>query len=123
MIDRVASGFFYPQDKGLFQPLLDTLLGRDEYLVMTDYAAYSACQREVSAAFQDTAGWTRKAALNIARVGGFSSDRTVLEYAREIWGIAPVKIVLQPYDGGAAAAAEARRARARGRGGRGDLNR
>jgi starch phosphorylase len=106
VIDMVASGFFFPQDKGLFQPLLDTLLGRDEYLVMTDYAAYSACQREVSAGFVDTKGWTRKAALNIARVGGFSSDRTVLEYAREIWDIAPVKIVLQPYDGGAAAAAE-----------------
>ncbi len=73
---------------------------------MTDFAAYADCQREVSTAFRDADGWTRKAALNIARVGGFSSDRTVLEYAREIWHIRPVKVEIQPYDGGAAAAAE-----------------
>jgi starch phosphorylase len=106
VIDLVASGFFSPDDKGLFQPLLDTLLGRDEYLVMTDYAAYAACQREVETAFRDTRSWTKKALLNVARLGTFSSDRTVLEYAREIWNIRPVKVVLEPYDGGAAAAAE-----------------
>jgi len=106
VIDLIASGFFSPEDKGLFQPLLDTLLGRDEYLVMTDFAAYADCQREVSTAFRDADLWTRKAALNIARVGGFSSDRTVLEYAREIWHIRPVKVEIQPYDGGAAAATE-----------------
>ncbi len=107
VIDIVASGFFFPEDKALFQPLLDSLLGHDEYLVMTDYAAYSDSQRQVSAAFADAPGWTHKAALNIARIGGFSSDRTVLEYAREIWNISPVKIVLERlYDGGAAAAAE-----------------
>jgi glycogen phosphorylase len=106
VIDLVAGGFFSPDDRNLFQPLLDTLLGRDEYLVMTDYAAYSESQRQVSAAFAHTAGWTRMAALNIARIGAFSSDRTVLEYAREIWHIEPAKVVLLPYDGGAAAAAE-----------------
>ncbi len=106
VIDLIASGFFFPEDKGLFQPLIDALLGRDEYLVTTDFAAYSECQRQVSTAFLDVDGWTRKAALNIARVGGFSSDRTVLEYAREIWNIRPVKVEIQPYDGGAAAAAE-----------------
>jgi starch phosphorylase len=74
--------------------------------VMTDFAAYSDCQRQVSAAFRDTDTWTRKAALNIARVGGFSSDRTVHEYAREIWDIKSVKVDIQPYDGGVAAAAE-----------------
>jgi starch phosphorylase len=106
VIDLIASGFFSPDEKGLFQPLLDTFLGRDEYLIMTDYAPYAACQRDVEAAFRDANGWTRKAALNVARLGGFSSDRTVLEYAREIWNIRKVGVVLQPYDGGAAAAAE-----------------
>ena len=73
VIDLVASGFFSPDDRGLFQPLLDSLLGRDEYLVMTDFAAYSECQRQVTAAFRDRETWTRKAALNVARLGGFSA--------------------------------------------------
>jgi starch phosphorylase len=105
VVDLVASGFS-PDEKALFQPLIDGLLGRDEYLVATDYAAYAACQRDVAAAYRDPATWTRKAALNVARLGGFSSDRTVLEYAREIWNIRGVKVTLQPYDGGTAAAAE-----------------
>ena len=105
VIDLIRGGFFSPDDRDLFHPLLDRLMGHDEYLVMTDYAAYAACQREVSQAYRDQATWTRKAALNIARLGGFSSDRTVKEYARDIWGIEPVKIELDPYDGGARAAA------------------
>jgi starch phosphorylase len=70
---------------------------------MTDFAAYSDSQRDVAAAYADADGWSRMAGLNIARVGGFSSDRTVREYAREIWHIEPVKIDLDPYDGGGAA--------------------
>ncbi|APR76388.1 Glycogen phosphorylase [Minicystis rosea] len=105
VIDLIAGGFFSPDERDLFRPLVDTLLGRDEYLVMTDFAAYAACQEEVSKAFLDVPTWTRKAALNIARVGSFSSDRTVAEYAREIWGIERVKIELDAYDGGASAAA------------------
>jgi starch phosphorylase len=106
VIDLVASGFFSPDERDLFKPLIDNLMGRDEYLVMTDFAAYADCQRQVSAAFGDADAWTRKAALNIARVGGFSSDRTVAEYARDIWGIERIKIELDAYDGGARAAAE-----------------
>jgi starch phosphorylase len=106
VIDLVAGGFFSPEERGLFAPLVDTLLGRDEYLVMTDFAAYAAAQRRVDGAFRDAETWTRKAALNVARLGGFSSDRTILEYAREIWDIRPVKVELTPYDGGLAAAAE-----------------
>jgi len=106
VIDLVASGFFSPDEKGLFEPLLDALLGRDEYLVMTDFAAYADAQRQVAEAFRHPETWTRKAALNVARLGTFSSDRTVLEYAREIWNIRPVKVELKPYDGGAEAARE-----------------
>ena len=72
--------------------LVDDLWGRDEYLVMTDFPAYAACQREVARAFTDEDDWSRRAGLNIARVGSFSSDRTVREYAREIWGIEPVDV-------------------------------
>ncbi len=101
-IDLIRGGFFTPEERDLFHPLIDELMGRDEYLVMTDFAAYARCQREVEVAFKDEAGWSRKAAINIARVGGFSSDRTVQEYAKEIWGIEPVGVVLDPYDGGGA---------------------
>jgi starch phosphorylase len=99
VIDLIRSGFFSPEERGLFLPLIDKVLGHDEYLVLTDFAAYAACQRQVETAYQDEEGWSRKAALNIARVGGFSSDRTVQEYAREIWGIEPIKIELDPYRG------------------------
>ena len=105
VVDLVSSGFFAPEEPDLFKPLVDSLLGRDEYLVMTDYAAYAACQGQVGESFRDVDLWTRKAALNIARVGVFSADRTVQEYAREIWRIEPVEVVLDPYDGGVAAAA------------------
>jgi len=94
VIDLIASGFFCPEERDLFRPLTDALLGRDEYMVMTDYAAYSSCQRLVAKSYLDEDDWSRRAGLNIARVGGFSSDRTVLEYAREIWGIERVDVRL-----------------------------
>ena len=100
-VNLIAEGFFCPEERDLFKPLVDSLLGRDEYLVMTDFAAYAACQREVGVAFQDEDTWSRKAALNIARVGSFSSDRTVDEYAREIWDIKRVNVPLplhEPHD-------------------------
>jgi starch phosphorylase len=89
-IELVASGFFCPEERDLFRPLVDGLLGRDEYMVTADFPAYSACQRDVGKAFSDQDDWSRRAALNIARVGRFSSDRTVREYAEEIWGVSPV---------------------------------
>src|SRR6202034_1110829 len=97
-IDLVASGFFSPEERDLFRPLVDELLGRDEYLVTVDFPAYSTCQRAVESAFKDVAAWSRMSALNIARVGGFSSDRTVREYARDIWGVKALDIRLDPYD-------------------------
>jgi starch phosphorylase len=97
-IDLIASGFFSPEERDLFRPLVDELLGRDEYLVTVDFAAYSACQRTVEQAYKDTPAWSRMSALNIARVGTFSSDRTVSEYARDIWGVGALDIELDPYD-------------------------
>jgi glycogen phosphorylase len=95
-IDLIRSGFFSPDERDLFTPLIDGLLGRDEYLSLGDFAAYAACQRDVAEAYRDEDAWSRKAALNIARVGTFSSDRTVREYAREIWKISPVEVQLDP---------------------------
>jgi starch phosphorylase len=97
-VDLVASGFFSPEERDLFRPLIDELLGRDEYLVTVDFPAYSACQRAVERAYQDTKTWSRTSALNIARVGGFSSDRTVSVYARDIWGVKALDVELDPYD-------------------------
>ena len=92
VIELVASGFFCPDERGLFRPLLDSLLGADPYLVLGDFTAYAACHREVEALYADPTAWTRKAAFNIARMGEFSSDRTIREYAREIWGVEPVDV-------------------------------
>jgi starch phosphorylase len=97
-IDLLASGFFSPEERDLFHPLVDDLLGRDEYLCTVDFPAYSQCQRLVSEAYKDPVAWSRTSALNIARVGGFSSDRTVREYARDIWNVKSMSIALDPYD-------------------------
>ena len=97
-IDLLASGFFSPEERDLFHPLVDDLLGRDEYLCTVDFPAYSQCQRLVSEAYKDPVAWSRTSALNIARVGGFSSDRTVREYARDIWNVKSLSIELDPYD-------------------------
>ena len=88
-IDLIASGAFSRGDRELFRPLLDSLLSRDEFMVLADYRAYVECQAAVSAAFADAAGWTRMSILNTARVGRFSSDRSIREYCRDIWKIHP----------------------------------
>jgi starch phosphorylase len=65
----------------------ETLLSRDEYFVLADFASYVATQARISREYVEPALWTRKTILNVARIGHFSSDRTVREYAREIWGL------------------------------------
>jgi starch phosphorylase len=63
-------------------------------MLLEDFDAYAACQRDVAEAYRDSAGWTRKAILNISRMGYFSSDRSVREYAERIWGVKPVAVTL-----------------------------
>jgi starch phosphorylase len=93
VLDALASGTFSPGEPGLFRPIVDSLLnGGDPYLVLADFAAYCAAQEEVEKAYRDPERWTRMAILNVARSGKFSSDRTIREYAQEIWGIKPVPI-------------------------------
>ena len=89
-LDAVASGEFSPEEPGRHRPIVSALLdGGDPYMVLADFRAYLDAQARVDAAYGDTAAWTRKSILNVARTGFFSSDRTVGEYAREIWGVAP----------------------------------
>jgi starch phosphorylase len=92
VLDALLGDQFSPGEPGLFRPIVDSLLGGDPYLVLADFAAYDACQAEVSKAWIDPEQWTRMAILNTARSGKFSSDRTIRQYADEIWKVKPVKI-------------------------------
>jgi starch phosphorylase len=93
-IDLLAMGTFSQGDTTLFQPLVDHLLNRDDYMVLADYRSYLECQREVGALFQNSDAWTQKAILNVARCGKFSSDRAIREYCADIWNVAPVRVEL-----------------------------
>lgn len=91
VIDWLTSSTFAP--KGSFDGIRHTLLdGGDPYLALADYRAYVNAQEEVDKAYRDRTGWAKKAILNTARVGKFSSDRTIREYAEEIWNLPAVKV-------------------------------
>ena len=94
-IDLVYGGFFSEGDKNLFRPLMDHLLGSDRYLVLADFASYRECQLRVGELYAKRDEWIGKAILNVARMGRFSSDRTILEYNRDIWRASPITV---PYD-------------------------
>jgi starch phosphorylase len=88
-IDMIGNGSFSPVNTALFKPIVDTLLGSDHYLLLADYASYIAAQDDVDRLYQKPAEWARTSILNTAGMGKFSSDRTISEYAGEIWGIKP----------------------------------
>ena len=93
VIDAIGGGTFSPTEPRLFQPVIDSLLhGGDTYLLLADFAAYVAAQERVSEAWLDYERWTRMAILNVARSGCFSSDRTIRQYAEEIWDVGPIPI-------------------------------
>jgi starch phosphorylase len=94
-IDRIASGHFSRGDGKLFQPLVDSLLHQDEYMLLADYASYVDCQDRVGMAYRDQKRWTRMAILNVARMGKFSSDRSIREYCERMWKAEPVKVELE----------------------------
>lgn len=93
-IDRLSDGFFSGGDAELFKPLVDKLLDEDPYFVLADFASYVACQEDVANAYLDQARWTKMSILNTARVGKFSSDRSIQEYCDEIWKVKPVPVQL-----------------------------
>ncbi|MEA3211506.1 MAG: glycogen phosphorylase [Chthoniobacter sp.] len=92
VVDWVGSNYFTPDEPGALTMLRDSLVHHDPFLVLADFEAYSECQLKVDAAFRDKARWAKMAILNTARVGKFSSDRTISEYAREIWKLDPVPV-------------------------------
>ncbi|HEY6095173.1 MAG TPA: glycogen/starch/alpha-glucan phosphorylase [Gallionellaceae bacterium] len=94
VLDMIANGFFSPDETERYRPVVDMLLQPGErYLVLADYAAYVACQAEVENLYRTPEKWLRKAILNVASMGQFSSDRTIRQYADEIWGAKAVKPV------------------------------
>jgi starch phosphorylase len=92
-IDLINSGLFSHGDINLFRPLTDHLVNHDPFMVLADYRAYLECQERVSAAWRNRSNWDRMSILNVARMGKFSSDRAIAEYAEHIWNITP-----QPVD-------------------------
>jgi starch phosphorylase len=89
-IDLIKSGIFSNGDTNLFTPLIDSLLGQDPYLVLKDFQSYVDCQQRVSEAYSNKTNWTKMSILNVARMGKFSSDRSIREYCEKIWHI-PLK--------------------------------
>ncbi len=87
VVDALYSDRFCPHEPGLFREIAAALLERDDYFHLADFAAYVAAQERVGREFTNHKAWARKAILNVARMGKFSSDRTIREYATEIWGI------------------------------------
>jgi starch phosphorylase len=92
-LNQVRDGFFSPDDKGRFQAIFDTLVNfGDHYLLLADYARYLKAQEKADDLYRNQAMWNRKALLNVSGMGPFSSDRTIADYANDIWRVKPVRI-------------------------------
>jgi starch phosphorylase len=87
-IDQILSGVYSRGDGDLFKPLVDSLLGGDPYMVLADFDAYIECQDRVAEAFRNRRRWTEMSILNVARMGKFSSDRSIREYCARVWNVA-----------------------------------
>ncbi len=96
VLDMISSGYFSPSEPELFKPIVDALLHHgDTYMLMADFEAYVRCQELVSQAYRDKKKWARMSILNTAYTGKFSSDRTIAEYAMDIWKVKPTPITLE----------------------------
>jgi glycogen phosphorylase len=90
VLDAIAAGRFSPEEPGRYRALVDSLLwGGDHYMLLADYDSYVATQLRVDELFRSPFAWRRSAIANVAGMGAFSSDRTIGEYARQIWKIEP----------------------------------
>jgi glycogen phosphorylase len=96
-VDLISSGCFSSGDRNLFKPLVDSLLYGDPYLLLADYRSYVESQEQVSLAYKDQTKWTRMSILNVARMGKFSSDRSIKDYCDNIWNARPIEVKLGKY--------------------------
>jgi len=93
VIDAVATDMFSPKEKGIFLPIVNSLLDMgDVYCIMADFQAYLDAQLRIDQLWQNRYAWAEKSIINIARIGKFSSDRAIKEYAEDIWHIKPVQL-------------------------------
>ena len=92
VINLINSGILADGNKDLFKPITEHLLRYDSYLLFADYSLYIACQELVSETWKDTSKWDHMAILNVARMGKFSSDRSIQDYCDNIWKVKPFRI-------------------------------
>ncbi|KFQ47106.1 Glycogen phosphorylase, liver form, partial [Nestor notabilis] len=95
-IDQIKSGFFSPEEPDLFNDVVNMLFHHDRFKVFADYEAYVKCQEKVSELYLNSKAWTKMVIKNIAAAGKFSSDRTIKEYARDIWHVEPSNLKIPP---------------------------
>uniref|UniRef100_A0AAY3ZVN3 Alpha-1,4 glucan phosphorylase n=1 Tax=Denticeps clupeoides TaxID=299321 RepID=A0AAY3ZVN3_9TELE len=96
VIDQIKSGFFSPRQPDIFKDVMDMLFKHDRFKVFADFEDYVKCQERVSLLYQDQKEWTKMVIKNIAASGKFSSDRTIKDYATEIWGVEPTDLKIPP---------------------------
>jgi starch phosphorylase len=96
-VDQISSGTFSRGDRNLFKPVVDSLLYGDPYLLFADYRSYVESQEQVSLVYKNQAKWTQMSILNVARMGKFSSDRSIKEYCDKIWEARPLAVKLGKY--------------------------
>jgi len=95
VLDQIQQNRFSLDEPGLFQPIVDSLLHHgDHFMVLADFDAYVKCQGDVSRTYRDSSAWTRKSILNTSQMGKFSSDRTIREYAEQIWNVRSMPVSL-----------------------------
>ncbi len=92
VVEAIGSGLFSPADPRVFWPFVDNLRDQDPFMVFADFQAYMDCQERVSSLWRDSSEWTRMSILNVARMGYFSSDRSIREYCQKIWRVQPLPV-------------------------------
>jgi starch phosphorylase len=95
VMDLITADHFSRNERGIFKPITDGLFSNDRYMIFADFESYCASQRAVQEAYADTTRWTKMAIANVAHIGKFSSDRTIREYAEEIWDVKPQPVSLE----------------------------
>jgi starch phosphorylase len=98
---QMINGFYSPDDTELFREIYTSLLDgtydrADQYFILKDFRSYAEAQKRVEEAYRDEEGWAKKAMLQVAHVGKFTSDRTIEEYVQDIWHLEKIKVDVLP---------------------------